>query len=121
MAAWSMAGTSAGGTLEGRPAAGGQARGPVRIGRSLLEMEEPGIAVVDTLGPADAVAVPRFDAIVCATGDLLGHASVICREFGIPCVVGIAGVRERLARSREVLVDGDRGVVLDLSEDPPSA
>ena len=119
-AAWTIAGRPGGGALEGRAAAGGQARGPVRLARSLLEIEEPGIAVVDTLGPADAIAVPRFDAIVCATGDVLGHASVLCREFGIPCVVGISGIRERLARAEEILVDGDRGVVLDLSGDTSS-
>lgn len=115
-AAWAAKEIGTGTSLQGRAAAGGQARGPVRLARSLLEIEEPGIAVVDTLGPADAVAVPRFTAIVCAGGDLLGHASVLCREFGIPCVVGIAGVRQRLARANEVLVDGDRGLVHDLSE-----
>ena len=51
-------------------------------------------------------------------GDLLGHASVLCREFGIPCVVGIPGVRQRLARATEVLVDGDQGIVHDLSQEP---
>jgi phosphohistidine swiveling domain-containing protein len=40
---------------------------------------------------------------------------VLCREFGIPCVVGVAGARQRLARATEVLVDGDRGLVHDLS------
>jgi phosphohistidine swiveling domain-containing protein len=118
--AWTISNSPAGGALEGRPAAPGQARGPVRLARSLLEIEDSGIAVVDTLGPADAIAVPRFDAIVCATGDVLGHASVLCREFGIPCVVGVTGVRERLARTEEVFVDGDRGIVLDLSEGTPS-
>ena len=93
----------------------------MRLARSLLEIEEPGIAVVDTLGPADAIAVPRFDAIICATGDLLGHASVLCREFGIPCVVGVAGARDLLARATEVLVDGDRGAVHDLSKGAPTA
>jgi phosphohistidine swiveling domain-containing protein len=116
-AAWSTSRVRGSGSLEGKPAAGGQARGPVRIARSLLEIEGTGIAVVETLGPADSIAVPRFDAIVCAAGDLLGHASVLCREFGIPCVVEIPGVRERLARATEVLVDGDRGLVRDLSED----
>jgi pyruvate,water dikinase len=120
-ATWSLAGAETGGILEGRPAAGGQARGPVRLAASLLQIEEGGIAVVETLGPADAIAVPRFDAIVCATGDVLGHASVLCREFGIPCVVGIPGIRQLLARAEEVLVDGDRGLVRDLSPGTKSA
>jgi len=102
--------------LQGRAAAGGQARGPVRAGSSLLELAAGGIAVVDTLGPADAIAVGQFDAIVCASGDVLGHASVLCREFSIPCVVGLEQARLRLGRARELWVDGDRGTVRILDQ-----
>ena len=99
--------------LHGIAAAGGRARGPAHRGSSLLELAtgSGAIAVVDTLGPADAIAVPRFAAIVCATGDVLGHASVLCREFGVPCVVGVESARLRLARARHLVVDGDRGTV----------
>jgi phosphohistidine swiveling domain-containing protein len=99
--------------LRGIAAAGGRATGPARRGSSLLELVtgSGAVAVVDTLGPADAIAVPRFAAIVCATGDILGHASVLCREFGVPCVVGVDSARQRLGRARQLLVDGDRGTV----------
>jgi phosphohistidine swiveling domain-containing protein len=114
-AAWSVADSGEGGpddTATGIAAAGGTARGPAQPGRSLLELEtDGGIAVVDTLGPADAIAVPRFAGVVCSAGDLLGHASVLCREFGIPCVVGVTGARQRLAHAFELFVDGDHGVV----------
>lgn len=114
-AAWAVAGSVDApddDTIRGIAAAGGTGRGPVARGRSLLELEGEGqVAVVDTLGPADAIAVPRFAAIVCAAGDVLGHASVLCREFGVPCVVQVPGARQRLARASELFVDGDHGVV----------
>lgn len=115
--AWLVAGTEDPGSnervLRGIAAAGGRARGPALRGSSLLALAagSGAVAVVDTLGPADAIAVPRFAAIVCATGDVLGHASVLCREFGVPCVVGVDSARQRLARARELVVDGDQGMV----------
>lgn len=113
--AWAVApaaDAAEGDTLRGTAAAGGTAEAPAARAAALLELEDDGtIAVVDTLGPADAIAVPRFAAVVCAAGDVLGHASVLCREFGIPCVVGVEHARERLARARTLFVDGDHGVV----------
>jgi phosphohistidine swiveling domain-containing protein len=107
------AGSSEERILHGIAAAGGRASGPALRGSSLLELAAGNgiVAVVDTLGPADAIAVPRFAAIVCATGEVLGHASVLCREFGVPCVVGVDSARQRLARARQLVVDGDRGTV----------
>ena len=39
------------------------------------------------------------------------HATIIARSFGLPAVVGIAGVCEAVSPEKPIVVDGDRGTV----------
>lgn len=70
------------------------------------------IAVVTTVGPADALHITGLGGLVCEGGDVLGHASVLAREHGVPCVVGVVNARRRFAHATRLLVDGDRGEVV---------
>ena len=110
--------------LRGSAAAPGRVEGPVRRALHLASIEpgrgEPVIAVVSTLSPADAVHVPDLLGLVCEGGSVLGHASVLAREHGIPCVVGVPDARRRLARAHRILVDGDRGEIVVLDGDDPT-
>lgn len=100
--------------LTGTPAAPGRAEGPVRRALHLEEIEdaEGTVAVVATVSPSDAVHVPGLAALVCEGGDVLGHASVLARESGVPCVVGVGQARLRLGQAVRLLVDGDRGEIV---------
>ena len=50
--------------------------------------------------------------LVIERGGMLSHGAIIAREFGLPCVVGVAGRHApHSARERTITVDGDRGVV----------
>ena len=45
------------------------------------------------------------------------HGSVVAREYGIPAVVGLEKVTERLSNGTLVRVDGSSGVVEIIDED----
>jgi len=101
--------------LVGRPAAPGRAEGTVVRAAHLgdVEPDRPDtIAVVSTVLPADASIVPFLAGLVCKSGDVLGHASILAREAAIPCVVDVGDARRRLARADRVVVDGDSGRVI---------
>ena len=49
-------------------------------------------------------------------GGPLSHGSVVAKENGIPCVVSVTGLMEKVRTGMRVRVDGDRGVVEILSE-----
>lgn len=101
--------------IEGRAAAPGRVAGPIVRAVHLGEidsLEHGTIAVVESVLPADAALVPFLAGLVCESGDVLGHASILAREAGIPCVVDVAEARARLARARRVVVDGDGGTVV---------
>ena len=100
------------GVLRGLPAAPGRIEGPVVVGRHLQETignGPPAIAVVSTLLPADGLHLPHCLGIVCEAGDELGHAAVLCRERGLPCLIEVHGALDLLQDGDHVLLDADGG------------
>ena len=53
-------------------------------------------------------------ATVSDVGGVMSHAAIICREYGIPAVVGTGSAVSSIANGRRVRVDGDRGIVTTL-------
>ncbi len=72
------------------------------------------IVVAARLGPAQLLALPRarIRGLVLAEGGTLSHTVVLARAFGVPCVTGIDGVERVLATEDEVIIDGERGLVV---------
>jgi len=55
-------------------------------------------------------------ALVMEVGGLMTHGSVVAREYGIPAVVGLEKVTERLVEGQMVRVDGSNGTVEIIDE-----
>jgi phosphohistidine swiveling domain-containing protein len=49
--------------------------------------------------------------VVTETGGLLSHAAVICREYGLPAVLNVAGATQLLRDGQRVRIDGENGHV----------
>ncbi len=93
----------------------GHHRGPARVIRGLAER--------DRLQPGDVLVIPHSDvawtplfarasAVVAESGGMLSHASIVAREFGIPCVVSATGACSRIPDGAIVTVDGYQGDVV---------
>ena len=73
---------------------------------------EPGDILVTTITtPAFEAVMPIAGAVVTEQGGLLGHTAIVCREYGIPAVVGVAGATTNIADGAEVTVDPITGRV----------
>ncbi len=85
---------------------GGERPGPDELPRG-------SILVADELSPVDAARLDprRVRALALERGGPTSHASIIARSFGLPAVVGIAGLCEAVSPDRPIVVDGDRGFV----------
>ncbi len=71
----------------------------------------PVVLVRPSTSPADVPAMFDSVAVVTEVGGTTSHAALVCREIGLPCVVGCGpGVTTQLAGST-VTVDGTKGVV----------
>jgi phosphotransferase system enzyme I (PtsI) len=71
------------------------------------------ILVADELSPVDAARLDprRVCALALERGGPTSHASIIARSFGLPAVVGIAGLCDLVSPERPIVVDGDAGIV----------
>jgi pyruvate,water dikinase len=113
---WTQEGTGKNrtGQFMGWAAAAGIARGTARVVNSpndLFQFRKGEIMVCDALDPNMTFVVPLLSAIVERRGGMLVHGAIIAREYGIPCVTGIANATTLFQNGDELTVDGFRGVV----------
>jgi pyruvate,water dikinase len=100
--------------LRGVGASGGRACGRVFVAANVHDaaaMPAGQVLVCPFTDPGWTPVLERALAVVTETGGLLSHAAVICREFGIPAVLGVDRVTHRVRTGQEVVVWGDRGLV----------
>ncbi|MFT4042585.1 MAG: pyruvate, phosphate dikinase [Gordonia sp. (in: high G+C Gram-positive bacteria)] len=71
----------------------------------------PVVLVRRSTSPADVPAMFESVAVVTEVGGTTSHAALVCREIGLPCVVGCGtGITDTLAGAT-VTVDGTTGIV----------
>jgi len=102
------------GQFRGWAAAAGLARGTARVVNNpsdLFQFKKGDIMVCDALDPNMTFVAPLVSAIVERRGGMLVHGAIIAREYGIPCVTGIADATALFQNGDELTVDGFRGVV----------
>jgi rifampicin phosphotransferase len=108
--------------LRGQPAGPGIARGPARTvlgAADLLEFKHGEVLICDAVDPNMTFVVPLAAAIVECRGGMLIHGAIIAREYGLPCVTGVANVTELVRTGDLVTVDGFLGLVTIGSADFP--
>ena len=105
--------------VEGRAIGQKIGTGPVRVCRSIAEMDQvqPGdVLVADMTDPNWEPVMKRAGAIVTNRGGRTCHAAIIARELGIPAVVGCGDATDLLHDGALVTVvcsEGDTGYVYD--------
>jgi phosphoenolpyruvate-protein phosphotransferase len=74
---------------------------------------ENGVLIASSLGPADvAELAATAKGIALARGGVTAHAAIVARSLGLPMVVGLGGDLLDIEDGEEVVIDGDRGVVV---------
>ena len=73
---------------------------------------KPGTILVCPLTtPAWTQLFPQAVGLATDIGSILAHGSIVAREYGIPAVLGIGDVTQRVKSGQRVAVDGNRGTV----------
>lgn len=107
-------GSSSDASVSGFAASPGVVEGTVRVVMNSAEIDElkPGeILVCPITAPGWAPAFSRAAAAVTDIGGMMSHAAIVCREYGLPAVVG-TGLGTRLLKTgQRVRVDGHAGTV----------
>ena len=82
--------------------------------RAVLAMSEPHILIAHNLTPSDTAMMDKQRVLGIATdlGSRTSHTAIMARSLGIPSVVGLHDVTQRLETGQYVLIDGTNGLVI---------
>jgi pyruvate,water dikinase len=107
--------------LNGAAASPGVVEGPARVVRSVSEIadvRDGEILVCGSTSPAWAPIFSKIRATVTDVGGVMSHAAIVCREYGLPAVVGTGRATSQIHTGQSIRVDGTAGVVTLLDGAP---
>src|SRR5262249_50156887 len=90
------------------------AEGPARVVKTVKEIADvrDGEILVCTIpSPAWAPIFPKITAAVTDIGGVMSHAAIVCREYGLPAVVGTGRATAQISTGQRLRVDGTAGTV----------
>ncbi|MFH1139359.1 MAG: PEP-utilizing enzyme [Pseudomonadota bacterium] len=100
--------------LSGFPGSPGKVEGKARVCRSVAEIAQlqvGEILVAPTTSPSWAPAFQKIKAAVTDVGGVMSHAAIVCREYGLPAVVGTGHATRIIQTGMTIRVDGGTGKI----------
>lgn len=100
--------------LTGEPASPGLVSGPVRLIKSVKEINKVksgDILVMEMTSPDFVPAMRKAVAVVTDQGGQTSHAAIVSRELGVVCVVGTQIATKKLKMGEIITVNGSNGEV----------
>jgi pyruvate,water dikinase len=100
--------------LKGSPGSSGIVQGKARVLKNVEELADlqPGeILVSTTTSPSWAPAFVKIAGAVTDVGGPMCHAAIVCREYGLPTVVGTGKGTHVIKTGDLIKIDGDSGLV----------
>jgi phosphohistidine swiveling domain-containing protein len=107
-------------SFNGAAASPGTVEGLARVVRSVEEIRlvrDGEILVCGSTSPAWAPIFSKIKATVTDVGGVMSHAAIVCREYGLPAVVGTGRASTQIRTGQMIRVDGSRGVVTIVAEE----
>jgi pyruvate,water dikinase len=92
----------------------GTVEGKARVCRTVEEigdLEDGEILVSPTTSPSWAPAFAKIKACVTDVGGVMCHAAIVCREYGMPAVVGTGHATKIIKTGQTVRVNGSTGEI----------
>ncbi len=101
-------------SLRGFAASPGMVEGRARVitnADQLGEVEDGEILVCPITNPSWGPVFSKIGAAVTDIGGMMSHASIVCREYGVPAVVGTGFGTKSITTGQMLRVDGSAGTV----------
>lgn len=85
------------------------------IDADLREPDEKYIAVAKDLSPSQVASMnaEKLSGIILENGSLTEHAVIIAKSRGIPCLINVSGLMDRVKNGQKVLLDCFQGQVFE--------
>jgi len=100
--------------LSGAAASPGVVEGVARVVKTVAELadvRDGEILVCSITSPAWAPIFTKVNAVVTDIGGVMSHAAIVCREYGLPAVVGTGRATSQIRTGQRLSVDGSAGTV----------
>jgi pyruvate,water dikinase len=100
--------------LKGFAGSPGIVEGKARVCKTVAEVGqllEGEILVAPTTSPSWAPAFAKIGACVTDVGGVMSHAAIVCREYGMPAVVGTGHATKVIKTGMMLRVDGSTGAI----------
>jgi pyruvate,water dikinase len=100
--------------IQGSPGSSGIAEGKARVLKTvdqLADLQEGEILIATTTSPSWAPAFVKIAGVVTDVGGPMCHAAIVCREYGIPTVVGTGKGTQVIKTGDLIRIEGDTGKV----------
>jgi pyruvate,water dikinase len=107
--------------LKGFAACQGVVEGTARIVKSvdhIGRLQQGDILVCQVTNPTWAPIFQKISAAVSDIGGSMSHMAIVAREYGLPAVVGTGSATQRIKDGQRIRVDGGRGIVTILEDEP---
>jgi pyruvate,water dikinase len=101
-------------SLKGFAGSPGIVEGKARVCKTaddIRQLQEGEILVAPTTSPSWAPAFTKIKAAVTDVGGVMSHAAIVCREYGMPAVVGTGHATKVIRTGMHLRVDGSAGVI----------
>jgi len=81
---------------------------------SIVDIPKNSIVVAHDISPSDAALLNPANVLGIATeaGGRTSHTAITARALEIPAVLGIKGLMGKIANGENVIIDGDRGILI---------
>jgi pyruvate,water dikinase len=92
----------------------GVVEGKARVCKTVEDirlLQEGEILVAPTTSPSWAPAFVKIKACVTDVGGVMSHAAIVCREYGMPAVVGTGHATKIIQTGMTIRVDGSSGAI----------
>ena len=100
--------------IEGFAGSPGVVEGIARVCRSvddITDLKEGEILVAPTTSPSWAPVFQKIKGVVTDVGGIMCHAAIVCREYGMPAVVGTGQGTAIIKSGMKIKLNGDTGRV----------
>ena len=100
--------------LVGAAASPGVVEGAARVVKTvdqIADVRDGEILVCSITSPAWAPIFSKIRAAVTDIGGVMSHAAIVCREYGMPAVVGTGRATAQIRTGQTIRVDGSTGIV----------
>jgi len=101
-------------SVRGLPGSPGVAEGKARIVRKVGELNRLKVGEIMVSPVTSPMWSPAFGVakgIITDIGGMMSHTAIVCREYGIPAVIGTGVATDAISTGDLVRVDGNEGIV----------